>query len=76
MVNITLSIPEELHKKMKIFSEIRWSEVVRKTLEQKVKDMEVIEEIANKSKFTKKDAEEIAKKIKRSASMKFNEFSN
>jgi len=73
---MTLSIPEELHRKMKNFSEIRWSEIVRKALEQKVNDLEIIEKIVKKSRFTKKDAEEIAKKIKRSASIRFNELSN
>lgn len=29
MTNITLSIPNELHFKMKMHKEIRWSEVVR-----------------------------------------------
>lgn len=76
MVNITLSIPEELHRKMKSFSEIRWSEIVRKALEQRINDLEVIEKIASKSRFTKKDAEEISKKIKRAAAIRFNEYSH
>ena len=74
MTNITLSIPEELHKRMKKFSEIRWSEVVRKAVEQRVNDLEIMEKIASKSKFTKKDAEEISKKIKRAAAIRFNEY--
>lgn len=76
MVNMTLSIPEDLHRKIKKFSEIRWSEVARKAIEQRVNDLEVLEVIASKSKLTKKDAEEISKKIKRSASLKFNEYSH
>lgn len=76
MVNITLSIPEELHKKMKKFSEVRWSEIARKALEQRVNDMEVMEQIVSKSKFTKKDVEEISKKIKRSAATRFDERSD
>ncbi|PIO08092.1 hypothetical protein COU59_02240 [Candidatus Pacearchaeota archaeon CG10_big_fil_rev_8_21_14_0_10_34_12] len=76
MTNMTLSIPEELHKKMKKFSEVRWSEVARKALEQRINDMEVMEKIASKSKFTKKDAEEISKKIKKGAAMRFNEYSH
>lgn len=65
MVNMTLSIPEELSKRMKKFSEMRWSEIVRKAIEQRINDMEVVEKIASKSKLTKKDAEEIANKIKK-----------
>ena len=73
MVNITLSVPEELHKKMKQMSEIRWSEIARRAIEERINDFEVMERIASKSKLTKKDAEEISKKIKRSAAIRFNE---
>lgn len=60
---MTLSIPEDLHKRMRKFSEMKWSEVARKAIEQRVGDLEVIEGIASKSKLTKKDAREIADKI-------------
>ena len=70
---MTLSIPEELNKKMKKFSEIKWSEVARKALEHRVNDLEVMEKIASKSKLTEKDVKEIAKKIKRTAAIRFNE---
>jgi len=74
MTNITLALPEDLHKKMRKFSEIRWSEIARKAIEQRINDLEAMEQIASKSKLTKKDAEEIAKKIKRSAAIRFNEY--
>jgi len=32
MPNITLSIPEDVYRKMKEYSEIKWSEVVRKAI--------------------------------------------
>lgn len=76
MVNMTLSIPEELHKKMKRFSELKWSEVARKAIEQRINDLETIERIVQKSRLSKKDADEISKKIKRSASIRFNEPGN
>lgn len=63
MPNITLSVPEELHKKMKKHSDIRWSEVVRRTIAQRVEDLERVEGIARKSKLSQKDADEIAHKI-------------
>lgn len=71
MTNITLSVSEELHQRMKKFSEIRWSEIVRRAIEQRVNDLETIDKIASKSKLTKKDVEEISKKIKTSASKRF-----
>ncbi len=74
MTNMTLSIPEELHKKMAKFSEIRWSEVARKSIEQRVNDLEVMDKIASKSKLTKKDVAELSKKINRAAATRFNEY--
>lgn len=32
MTNITLSLPDEVHLKMKKYKEIRWSEVVRRAI--------------------------------------------
>ena len=32
MPNITLSIPDDIYRKMKKYSEIKWSEVVRKAI--------------------------------------------
>lgn len=77
MGNITLSMPDELLKKMKLFNELKWSEVARRAIEQRINDLESIENIAKKSKLTKKDIEEFSKKIKSSATKRFlNEKSN
>jgi len=71
MVNMTLAIPEELHTKMKQFTDIKWSEVARRAIEQRVNDLELINRIASKSKLTQKDAEELSEKIKKNAAKKF-----
>ena len=63
MPNVTLAITEELHEKMKKHSEIRWSEVVRKTITEKIEDMELMEKLVSKSRLTKNDVEELAHKI-------------
>ena len=67
MVNITLSIPEDLHRKMKEHSEIRWSEVVRKALADKVSDLEYMEAVASRSRLTLREADEFADRISASA---------
>ncbi len=64
MTNVTLAVPEELHGKMKEHSEIRWSEVIRRTISEKIADLEKVERIARKSKLTEADVEAIARKIK------------
>jgi hypothetical protein len=63
MPNVTLAIPEDLHTKMKEHSEIRWSEVVRKSISEKIETLEMMDKLTNKSKLSKKDVDEIAHKI-------------
>lgn len=43
MVNITLTIPENMYTKMKNYSEIRWSEVARRSIAKKLADLELLE---------------------------------
>jgi len=71
MVNMTLSIPEELMHRMRLLREVRWSEVARRAIEQRVLNLEVMNRIASKSKLTEKDILELSKKIKSSAAKKF-----
>ncbi|MBU0929886.1 MAG: hypothetical protein KJ623_02345 [Nanoarchaeota archaeon] len=71
MTNITLSIPDELNGKMKHHTDIRWSEVARKAIEQKIEDLELMDKIIAKSKLTQKDVDEFDKKIKSLATKRF-----
>lgn len=71
MANMTLAIPDGLHHKMKEFSEIRWSEIARKAIEERVNDLELMNKIASKSRLTKEDAEELSRKINKAAAKKF-----
>jgi len=70
MPNVTLSIPVDLHSKMKKRSEIRWSEIIRKSISQKIEDLEMMDKLTSKSKLTKKDVDEIAQKIDSSVAVK------
>jgi len=65
VTNITLAIPDELHEKMRRHSEIRWSEVVRRTISEKIEDLELIDKLTSKSRLTQKDVDELAHKINR-----------
>ena len=47
MTNITLSIEDEVYNKMRSFSEIRWSELVRKIIKNRIEELEKLEK--NKS---------------------------
>lgn len=63
MENITLTIPEELKKELRKHEEVNWSAVIRKALQEHLRRVRIAEVIASKSKLTKRDADEIAKKI-------------
>ena len=71
MANMTLAIPDQLHKKMKVFSEIRWSEIARKAFEERVADLEAMDRLASKSRLSAKDAALLATKIKKGAARRF-----
>ena len=71
MVSITLSIPEDIHKEMKNFSEVRWSEVARKAIIARIESLKLAEELVKKSKLTKQDVKEFDKKIKSIATKRF-----
>lgn len=60
MTNITLSIDDDVYKKMKKFSEIKWSEYVRRCIMQRIKELEKISN--NESIITMLASEETLKK--------------
>jgi len=71
MGNITLSIPNDIHEDMKHFSEVKWSEVARRAIVEKLEALRLAETIAKKSKLSEKDVAEFSKKIKSLASKRF-----
>jgi hypothetical protein len=44
MTNITLSIDNKIYRKMKQHSEIKWSEFVRKAIQQRIEELERIDD--------------------------------
>lgn len=64
MVNVTVSVPEEMKKKMDKFAVINWSEVAREAFAEQISKMELLKALTSKSKATDKEVEMLAKKIK------------
>jgi hypothetical protein len=64
MTNMTLAIPEDLHKIMKKHSEIKWSEVARQAIWTQARKLELMDSLLSKSEFTEKDALTLGRKIK------------
>lgn len=65
MVNITLTVSEDLKKKMDQFPEMNWSEIARQAINEKVKELLLVRSITAKSKLTEEDVKEIGDKIKK-----------
>ena len=62
MTNVTLSINDEVYKRMRVYSEIKWSEVIRKMIKQKLRELEVIKQHPDKeSILTMLASEEVLK---------------
>lgn len=62
MTNITLSIDDEVYKKMKKYSEIKWSEYVRKVIEKRVNELAKLDKGNDESVMVMLASEEILKK--------------
>lgn len=62
--NITLTVPEDLHRKMKAHPEIRWSQVVRRVLVRRIEDLERMDALAKRSSLRIEDVDELAHLVK------------
>ena len=64
MTNMTLAVPEDLHRTMQKHKEIKWSEVARQAIMEKARKLELMDKLLAKSELTEEDAERIGHKIK------------
>jgi hypothetical protein len=69
--NITLTVPPELHRKMKAHPEVKWSEVVRRILAQRIQDLERMNALTRRSTLTLADVEELDRLIKEGLRRRF-----
>jgi len=65
MTNMTLAIPEDLHKIMKKHSEIKWSEIARQAIWNHARKLELMDNLLSNSELTEKDALLLGRKIKK-----------
>lgn len=71
MGNLTLSMPNDVSEDMKQFSEIRWSEVARKAITERIETLKLADKLAQKSQLTEKDVKDFSKHIKKEAAKRF-----
>lgn len=63
MVNVTLSIPEEMKSRMDNHKDIKWSNSIRVLIEQKLNDFEESEKLAKKLNLKENDISRILEKV-------------
>jgi len=71
MPNMTLSIPADIHRIMRKYSEIRWSEVARRAIIEKLRDLERMDELTKDSKLKEEDIDGLDHIIKKSLAAKY-----
>lgn len=71
MPNVTLAVPEELHRIMRSHPEIKWSEIARQAMKEYAARLQVIDDVTSKSKLTERDALEIGDVVKRDLSERY-----
>jgi len=63
MVNITLSIPEDLKKEMEKFPEINWSEVARDSIKKKIAQLSFLKGFRMDSDITVDEALKLGQEV-------------
>jgi predicted transcriptional regulator len=66
MPTITVNVDDDLKERMEKHPEINWSEVTRQAIQEKIKALEVMDELTSESELTERDVQEIADKINES----------
>ena len=75
MPNMTLSLPAEVHRLMRKYPEIRWSEVARRAIISKLEDLQRLDELTKESHLDKKDTIELDHMVKKGLSVKYKKIS-
>lgn len=55
MPNMTLSLPDDIYRIVKVHKEIRWSEVARKAIEDYARKLAVLDALTEKSELSDED---------------------
>jgi len=67
MPNVTLAVPEDLHRQMRAHPEIKWAEVARSAFRKQLRSLDLYDRLLAASKLTERDAIELGREIRRRA---------
>ncbi len=63
MPTVTVSVDEQLKRRMEKHPEINWSEVTRQAIEEKISELELLDELTADSTLSAEDAAEISERV-------------
>ena len=75
MPTITVNVDDALKEQMEKHPEINWSEVTRQAIREKIKQLELMDELTANSGLTDEDVDELAAKINEGARKRLEEES-
>jgi hypothetical protein len=65
MPNMTLALPDELHREIRRHKEIRWAEIARRAFVKEIGRLHVYDRVLTGSKLVEADAVEIGRDVRR-----------
>ena len=71
MVNITLSVPEDLKKEMEKFPEINWSVLFREMIRKRIMLLKHIKEFVRDSELTEGDAIRLGREVNKAVAKRY-----
>ena len=74
MVNMTITVPNEMKNDLDLFPEINWSEVARQAFREKIEDLKFLIEYKKNSDLTEEDAILLGRKVNRSLHKRYSEM--
>ncbi len=67
MTNMTLSLPEDLHREMHAHPEVKWAEVARRAIQRELDRLHAYDRLLAGSALTERDAITLGREVRRSA---------
>jgi hypothetical protein len=74
MVNMTITVPNEMKNDLDLFPEINWSEVARQAFREKIEDLKFLIEYKKNSDLTEEDAILLGRNVNRSLHKRYSEM--
>ena len=75
MASVSVSVSDDMKRKLEEFDTVNWSAVARKAFESQLSKLEFMDKLTSKSKATDKDIVELSNKIKEGITKRHNRMS-